>query len=108
MIRLALSVSLMAMTLLSFAGCDLEGKKQCAWFIEYDAKRDPRLTLEGYVPVCVKNLTANKQDCRFVITADKGVQYYGKYFRYVDIHVTSVALPRIIKSIDLCQKDATP
>jgi hypothetical protein len=41
-----------------------------------------------------------------VITADKGVQYYNKFFRYVDVKVPSVAVPRIIESIETCNKDA--
>lgn len=92
----------MVVAALSMMSCDPDGKKQCGWFIEYDAHRPERLALEGYVPVCVKNLKMNKQDCRFVITADKGVEYYNKYFRYTDVKVTSVALPRIIQSIKMC------
>jgi hypothetical protein len=106
--RIVASLSLFAalgLTVMGLVSCDPDGKKQCAWFIEYDANRPDRLALEGYVPVCAKNLKMNKQDCRFDIPADKGVEYYNKYFRYVDVKVTSVALPRIIVSIKTCNKD---
>jgi hypothetical protein len=103
--RVLLTLSLLALATSTLTACDPEGKKQCAWFFEYDGHRHPNMMLEGYVPICLKNLTTNKMDCRFVITPDMGVSYYGKYFRYTDVKVTSVALPRIIKSIKTCQKD---
>jgi hypothetical protein len=52
----------LAVPVVSLMSCDPDGKKQCAWFIEYDANRPDRLALEGYVPVCAKNLKNNKQD----------------------------------------------
>ena len=81
--------------------CDPEGKKDCAWFLEPEPKLKNNV-VQGYIPVCARNRKTMKQDCRLQTTLDKAKKYYGKVFRYNDMSVESVAIPRTITTIKFC------
>lgn len=84
------------------SACDPEGKKKCDWVLE----PEPTLketTDEGYIPVCARNRTTQKQDCRLQTNMDYAKQAYGKKFRYVDLKIKGPGLPRTIESIKFCE-----
>lgn len=84
--------------------CDLEGRKNCAWVLEPEPSLKDK-AVSGFIPVCARNRQTKKQDCRLQATLDFAKKAYGKQFRYVDIEVESVALPRTIKNIKFCDKN---
>lgn len=82
--------------------CDPEGKKNCDWVLEPEPDLIGKVD-EGYIPICARNRKTQKQDCRLQATLDQAKLYYNKRFRYVDLEVESVALPRTIKSVRFCK-----
>lgn len=82
--------------------CDPEGKKECAWVLEPEPELIQKVE-DGFIPVCARNRKTMKQDCRLQTTLEKAKQYYGKTFRYTDMKIESVALPRTIRSISFCR-----
>ncbi len=86
---------------MSACSCDPDGKKECAWTLEAEAMHVERVQ-EGYVPVCARNRNTMKQDCRLQITRELAEQSVSKLFRYADMQVESVAIPRTIKEISYC------
>jgi hypothetical protein len=86
---------------LALAACDPDGKKSCAWVLEPEpslqGKTDP-----GYIPVCARNRTTMKEDCRLQATLEYAKKVYGRKFRYVDLRVESPGLPRTISKIEFC------
>ena len=90
------------MYLFFLSACDPEGKKECDWVLEPEPKLIGK-TEEGYIPVCARNRKTMKQDCRLQTTLEEAKSYSGKVFRYVDMEIESVALPRTIKTIKFCK-----
>lgn len=83
--------------------CDRDGKKQCTWTLEPEP--DLKGTTDpGFIPVCARNRTNMKQDCRLQTTLDYAEKVYGRKFRYVDLRVESPGLPRTIAGIKFCDK----
>ena len=64
--------------------------------------REPYEVEEGYIPVCARNRTSMKQDCRLQIKPSEAKKFLSKKFRYDDLKVESPALPRTIKSVKFC------
>lgn len=89
-----------AMALLLVA-CDPEGKKKCDWVLEAEEKL-AGTTDEGMIPVCARNRTTMKEDCRLQTTLDYAKKVQGRRFRYVDLTVKSAGLPRTISNIKFC------
>jgi hypothetical protein len=83
------------------AGCDPEGKKQCAWVLEPEPKLEGTVD-PGYIPVCARNRGTMKEDCRLQAPLDYAKQVYGRKFRYVDMRVASPGLPRTVTEIKFC------
>ena len=86
---------------LSLVGCDPEGKKQCVWELEAEPDQTKRVE-KGYIPVCARNRTTMKQDCRLQASLEFAKKAYGKVFRFVDMNIKSPALPRTITDIKFC------
>ena len=86
---------------LCVVGCDFDHKKKCEWKMvpDIDRKEDDSID-EGYIPVCARNYITKKQDCRLQATLEYAQENYGKVFRYVDLKIKSVALPRTVTQID--------
>ena len=91
-----------AASLSVFLGCDPERKKKCEWYL----MPEPSLkgtTTEGYIPVCARNLTNNKQYCRLQASLDFSKKYYQKKFRFVDMKIDeSGRFPKTVESIKTC------
>ncbi len=90
--------------LLLLGACDREGKKNCDWVLE------PEPTLKhkvqpGFIPVCARNRETMKQDCRLQTTLDRAKAYHNRKFRYANLEVESVGLPRTIKAILFCDEE---
>ena len=81
--------------------CDPDGKKQCAWVLEPEPKLEGQ-TEPGFIPVCARNRTTMKEDCRLQSTLEYAEKVYGKKFRYVDLRVATVGQPRTITKIKFC------
>jgi hypothetical protein len=90
------------LTLLS--ACDPDGKKECAWVLEPEPKLDGQ-TDPGYIPLCARNRTTMKEDCRLQASLEYAEKVYGRKFRYVDLRVTSAGSPRTIAKIKFCDGD---
>lgn len=93
---------LFLLTLSLGTSCDPEGKKECAWVLEPEPDLIKKVE-EGFIPVCARNRKTMKQDCRLQTTLEKAKHYYGKTFRYSEMTVESVALPRTIRRIKFCR-----
>lgn len=89
------------LTFILLSACDREGKKQCAWVLEPEPKNIERVD-EGMIPVCARNRTTMKQDCRLQSTLEYAQKVSNRKFRYVDLKVETYGIPRTIKSIDFC------
>ncbi len=87
--------------------CDNEGKKDCAWVLEPEADQMTRVEA-GYIPVCARNRQTMKQDCRLQIKLDLAQKSKGQLFRYTDMAVESVAIPRTIVEIKYCGEAGGP
>lgn len=87
---------------LLLSACDPDGKEQCAWTLEPEPSLISKVE-EGFIPVCARNRTTQKQDCRLQTNLEFAKKIYGKRFRYVDLEIDSVVLPRTIKRITFCQ-----
>jgi hypothetical protein len=99
--RRSLIVSLGCLSLWLF-GCDSEGKKKCQWTLEPEPKLIGTTTEPGMIPVCARNRTTNKEDCRFQAPMDLAKSAWMKKFKYVDIDSDNKRIPRIIKNIKFC------
>ena len=86
---------------LSSCSCDPEGKKACSWYLEPEIGQIDRVQ-PGYVPLCARNRKTMKQDCRLQAKIELAQNASGKPFRYVDMKIASVALPRTITDITFC------
>ena len=98
MVRL-LSIVVCAAALLP--SCDPEGRKECIWTLEPELKLKGT-TMDGYIPVCVRNRKANRQDCRYQATLEFAKAAWEKKFRYVDIDADASHAPKVIKNIKFC------
>jgi hypothetical protein len=88
---------------LTLAACDPEGKKNCDWVLEPEAKLSGT-TDEGFIPVCARNRHTNKEDCRLQTSLEYAEKVYGRKFRYVDMRVERLGLPRTIGTIKFCDR----
>lgn len=93
---------LMASPLLLILGCDPEGKKECQWTLEPEPNLIGTTSEPGMIPVCARNRTTNKQDCRFQAPLDFAKSAFEKKFRYVDLESDNSKMPRIVKNIKFC------
>ncbi len=82
--------------------CDPEHKKKCEWYLMPDTVRIGQVQ-EGFIPVCARNLVVNKEDCRLQSTLDFAKSAYNKKFRYSEMKVKSLAIPRTIDAIKFCE-----
>lgn len=86
-----------------FLGCDPERKKKCEWYL----MPEPSLsgtTDPGYIPVCARNLTNNKQYCKLQAELEFSKRIYGKKFRYSEMKIDDVGrFPKKILSIEPCE-----
>lgn len=97
-----IGIGLTALLALLITGCDLEGKKKCQWTLEPEPNLKGSATVAGMIPVCARNRTTNKQDCRFQADMEFAKAAWMKKFRYVDIESDNSQLPRVIKNIKFC------
>lgn len=89
--------------LVTLFSCDPERKKECEWYLmpepSLKSSVDP-----GFIPVCARNLTSNKQYCRLQAKIEFAKKFYGKKFRFVDMDIeTSGRFPRKVLSIKTCE-----
>jgi hypothetical protein len=92
---------------LLLAGCDPEGKKQCSWVLEPEPKLDGTAD-PGYIPVCARNRTTMKEDCRLQTTVEYAKKVLERKFRYVDLRYARPGLPRTITEIKFCDGKEQP
>jgi hypothetical protein len=92
---------LLPFALFGLSGCDPEGKEKCQWTLEPEerliGKTEPNL-----IPVCARNRTTNKEDCRFQTTLEFAKSAWTKHFRYVDIDADLRKAPKVIRDIKYC------
>jgi hypothetical protein len=81
--------------------CDPDGKKSCDWVLEPEPKLKGSSD-DGYIPVCARNRTTMKEDCRLQTSLEYAEKAYERKFRYTDLRVESSGLPRTVKSIKFC------
>lgn len=93
---------LISCSLVIFVGCDPERRKQCEWYLVPDLDRKTTVD-NGYIPVCARNYTSKKQDCRLQATLEFAQNAYNKKFRYVDMKIKSPGIPRTVLDIKFCE-----
>ncbi len=103
MSKISLIVMLLIFSSAAFRGCQSEGKKDCDWVLE-PAPENAGKADEGYVPVCARNRTADRQDCQLQIKLELAKTTDGKKFRYSDIKFGEKNFPKIIESISFCDR----
>ena len=97
-----LHAALMLTTIpLALLACDPDGKKDCAWVLEPEAKLEGT-TEPGFIPVCARNRKSMKEDCAMQATLDYAKQAYERKFRYVDIRFASAGQLHTVSSIKFC------
>jgi hypothetical protein len=95
-------MTLAGISVLLMTSCDPEGKKKCQWTLEPEPNLIGSATVAGMIPVCARNRTTNKEDCRFQADMNFAKSAWMKKFRYVDIEADNSKLPRVIKNIKFC------
>lgn len=100
--RLGLLINVLALAAI-LLGCDPEHKKKCEWYLvpDTDPARAGKVG-EGYIPVCARNYETNKQDCRLQTTLKFAEKVYQRKFKYIDLKVKNVGIPRTIDEIEMC------
>jgi hypothetical protein len=98
-----LKVVLALSLLISIAGCDPEGHKNCDWVLEPEPSLKDKVD-PGYIPVCARNRVTLKQDCRMQTTIEYAKKVFKKKFRYVDLRIDNPGLPRTISNIKFCDE----
>jgi hypothetical protein len=94
-----------ALLMISGFGCDPEHKNKCQWYLIPDLDRKDNTDMnEGMIPVCARNLSINKQDCRLQASLEFAENAFNKKFKYNDMKIKSVLLPREITEIKFCGK----
>jgi hypothetical protein len=89
----------------TFFGCDPHNKKKCEWYL----MPEPSLigkSSPGFIPVCARNLTINKEYCRLEASMDLAKSVYGKKFRFDDMEIDKAGrFPKKVVKIDFsaCQ-----
>ena len=81
--------------------CDPEGKNKCQWVLEPENHKRYKPE-KGFITVCARNRQSMKQDCRLQTELRKAKAWYGKKFKYTDIKIKSVIIPRTIQNIKFC------
>lgn len=96
--------AMIAMPVLScLTGCDWEHTKECEWYLMPEPSLIDK-TDEGFIPVCARNLTINKEKCRMQATEEIARKYYGQKFRLVDLVVDLEGkFPRTVISLKSCE-----
>ena len=92
---------LLTILMLSCLGCDSEGKKKCQWVLEPENHKRYQPE-KGYITVCARNRHTMKQDCRLQTKLEKAKIWSGKKFKYTDLKIKSVVIPRTILDIKFC------
>ncbi len=85
-----------------FLACDPERKKKCEWTLEPELTPKEGRVEPGFIPVCARNWVSHKQDCQLASTLPFAKEIAGKKFRYVDMKVESLPVPRKIEEIQFC------
>ncbi len=93
---------IIALTAFGTLACDPDGKANCDWTLEPEPTLKDKVQ-QGFIPVCARNRKTMKQDCRLQTTLEKAKEYSSKRFKYNDLEVESVGLPRTIKAISFCE-----
>lgn len=82
-------------------GCDPNRERYCEWYLVPEPRHEAPA---GYIPVCARNYTNNKQNCRLKATLAFAQRVYGKPFRYVDLEIAEGRFPRTVTAIQrFCQ-----
>jgi len=88
--------------LLLLAGCDLNHERKCEWYLVPEPKNADKADA-GYIPVCARNYTTNKQNCLLQAKFDFVKENFERKFRLVDMDVDEEGrFPRKVKSIKYC------
>lgn len=83
--------------------CESDRKKECEWYLMPDIDRVGQAD-EGLIPVCARNFKSNKQDCRLQTTEKFAREHFNKPFRYTDLKVKNLGIPRTIDTITFCSQ----
>ena len=90
--------------LLGLVACDPDGKKQCEWYLMPEPQNAEKVTKDGYIPVCARNLSKNKEDCRLQAKLEFAKSVFNKKFRYVDMQLKkNDGFPQTVESLAFCR-----
>ena len=95
-------ISILVFLLMTLMGCDPDRKKKCEWYLMPDVDRVSTVD-EGFIPVCARNFTNNKQDCRLQAPLEFAKKHYNKKFKYVDLDYEGTGIPRTVEAIKHCE-----
>lgn len=94
---------MLGLLLLGLLGaCDPQHRRQCEWYLVPDLDR-PVDGDGSVIPVCARNFVTNKQDCRLEADLEYAKSVYNRKFRYSDLRVKNVGIPRRVDHVAFCE-----
>ncbi|HYX34853.1 MAG TPA: hypothetical protein VE954_17280 [Oligoflexus sp.] len=98
-----LKLSCLALPLL--VGCDPYHKDKCEWYLVPEPEHI-QLVDTGWVSLCARNYTINKERCYLKSTLDFAKELNGKLIRFSSLKVAETGpYPREILSVKTCKPD---
>lgn len=81
--------------------CDEDRHKKCEWYLipEPDHRE---MVKKGWVSLCARNYTNNKQRCFLQAKLGYAEKVYGTAFRFTDLKLDKEVFPRKVVSIKAC------
>lgn len=99
---LRMKIAIVSLALMTLTACDPDRKKKCEWYLMPDVDRIGKVD-SGNIPLCARNFTNNKQDCRLQAPLEFSKQHYNRKFRYIDMDYEGPKIPRTVKTINHCE-----
>lgn len=88
-----------------FAGCDPYHKDKCEWYLVPEPEHI-NLVEEGWVPICARNYTINKERCYLKSSLEFAKELNGKLIRLSSLKVSETGpFPREILSVKTCKAE---
>ena len=84
-------------------GCDCQRLEKCEWYIVPEEKH-AHLVKPGFVSVCLRNYTTNKEKCILDMKLEDAEHVYGKKVTYSSVVLDEKNFPRRILKYSFCKE----
>lgn len=89
-------------TSLALVSCDPDRHRECEWYLVPEPDHRELVT-KGWVSLCARNYTNNKQRCHLQAKLAYAEKVYGKAFRFTSLKLDKDSYPRKVLSIKACK-----